>query len=287
MPTLYKGDVKKSIGIKAVEIVSTNHFHKLISKTKGDSTMLRNLFTTLTIAFAAMLLTFSAHAQNFLEEEAGITAYTNVGRAINLSAVKNAFRTIEHETADYVIGSVAIPDYTESEDAHVYIHKDGWLAAYYLKDEPVAKIIDLAHYEGGQISGTKLDLALLGVANALGLPISDVSYYDFVAPQANQLLLVIDRENGRDATDSFDITIPSEITVFERSWGFYSTVPSRQPTFNLDGNEIIKLQSRTVNILYGKLTPNQLLQGITHRVNVNNGFEGWSAGGIALVYQQP
>ena len=177
--------------------------------------MLRNIFTTLTIAFAAMLLTLSAHA-NFLEDEAGITAYTNVGRAINLSAVKNAFRTIEHETADYVIGSVAIPDYTESEDVHVYIHKDGWLAAYYLKDEPVAKIIDSAHYEGGQISGTKLDLALLEVSNALGLPIVDVKYYDFVAPQANQLLLVVDRQDQQE--DSFEILIPNDLTVFERSW---------------------------------------------------------------------
>ncbi|MCH8296184.1 hypothetical protein IH992_34325, partial [Candidatus Poribacteria bacterium] len=228
--------------------------------------MLRNIFTTLTIAFAAMLLTLSAHA-NFLEDEAGITAYTNVGRAINLSAVKNAFRTIEHETADYVIGSVAIPDYTESEDAHVYIHKDGWLAAYYLKDEPVAKIIDFAHYEGGAISGTKLDLALLEVANALGLPIADVKYYDFVAPQANQLLLVVDREDNSGTTDSFDITIPNEITVFERSWGLYAF--SANPTLlNIDNNEISTFTVFDQNSAwtYGKLTPNQLQQGISHTV---------------------
>lgn len=79
---------------------------------------------------------------SFLEEEAGISAYTNVGEAINLGNAKTAFGTIEYETSDYIIGSVPLPDYAETEDVHAYVHKDGWVVAYYLEDEPVAKIVE-------------------------------------------------------------------------------------------------------------------------------------------------
>ena len=45
----------------------------------------------------------------FLKEEAGISAYTNVGEAIDIEKVKTAFRTIEYETSEYIIGSVPLP----------------------------------------------------------------------------------------------------------------------------------------------------------------------------------
>ena len=246
--------------------------------------MQRICFTTFTLVLVLAAILNAAAQTNFLEDEAGITAYTNVGRAINLSQVQTAFRTIEQQTDDYVIGSVAIPDYEETEDAHVYIQKDGWIAAYYLKDEPVAKMIDLAHYEGGQIPGTKLDLALLEVANALGLPLSDLSYYDFVAPQANQLLLVVDRIDQGQQEDSFQITIPNDITVFERSWSHRDAGANSTSNFLIDDNLLTESLYRA--IAHGKLTPNQLSQGVSHTVTVRSRGESES-GGIALVYQQP
>ena len=77
------------------------------------------------------------------------------------------FRTIENETTDFIVGSVAVPRYPERENAHVYVNKDGWIAAYYLTDEPVAKIIDWKGYDGTIMSTTKLELALQKVADAI------------------------------------------------------------------------------------------------------------------------
>jgi hypothetical protein len=71
---------------------------------------------------------------NFLDAEAGISAYTNVGEEIDLEKAKSAFRTVEYETDEYTIGSVPLPDYPEYEDVHAYVHKDGWVVTYYLKE---------------------------------------------------------------------------------------------------------------------------------------------------------
>lgn len=236
---------------------------------------MRNNILTLLATVIAILIVTPANAQNFLEEEAGICAYTNAGRTIDLARVKPVYRTIEHETKDYVIGSVEITGYPETEDAHVYVHKDGWVAAYYLKEEPVAKIIDWKNYKGA-ITSTKLDLALLKVSNAMGFPLVLVKYYDFVAPQANQILIVADR-------DTFDIMIPPDIVVYDRSWGLYGVYSSSISRLHIAGNQISSVYDGWT---YGKLSPDQLRPGVFHTVKVETPVAGVGAGGIVLVYQQ-
>ena len=83
----------------------------------------------------------SIQAKSFLEDEAGISAYMNAGQNIDLNLAKKAYRTIEEETEQYIIGSVKLTGYSETEDVHAYVHKDGWIVTYYLKDEPSAKIL--------------------------------------------------------------------------------------------------------------------------------------------------
>ena len=41
-----------------------------------------------------------AQTASFLDQEAGMSAYVDTGFTINLSNARNAFRTIERETAD-------------------------------------------------------------------------------------------------------------------------------------------------------------------------------------------
>jgi hypothetical protein len=68
--------------------------------------------------------------------------------SITINSVASLFRTIEVSTTDYIIGSIPVPNYPETEDAHAYIHKDGWMLAYYLKVDPVGKIVDWQSYDG-------------------------------------------------------------------------------------------------------------------------------------------
>ena len=78
---------------------------------------------------------------SFLEDEAGITAYTDTGFTIDLDNARDAFRTVEQETATYSIGSVAVPGFPDSEDAHVFVNLNGWIGAYYDRDVPSARVV--------------------------------------------------------------------------------------------------------------------------------------------------
>ena len=50
---------------------------------------------------------------NAFTDEAGISAYLNLGQAVNLSVVDDVCRTVEASTADYFLCSVGVPDYSE------------------------------------------------------------------------------------------------------------------------------------------------------------------------------
>jgi len=226
----------------------------------------------------------------FLEEEAGISAYTNVGQEIDLEKAKDVYRTIEHETENYTIGSVELPGYPETEDVHVYVHKDGWIVGYYLNDEPVAKIIDWLDYSGAEITSTKLEDAIAKMCDGVGAPLIDTKYYDFRAPNANRLMIIADAQ-WTDGTDTFDIKIPSDFTVYKRSWSHF--------TRNSDGSNM-KIDENTINSFgrcrdywvtkYGTLTPTLLKQDMFHTVSLRL-YEGyWTTGeafhAIVLVYQE-
>ena len=205
---------------------------------------------------------------NFLEEEAGISAYTNVGMEIDLEKAKGVYRTIEVEKENYTIGSVSLPGYAESEDVHVYVHKDGWIVAYYLVDEPIAKIIDYQNYkENGDVT-FKLDTALGRMCDGVGLPLFYTTFYDFRYPNANKLMITVDGQ-WVEGWDTFDIRIPSDVRVYDRSYYHWSW-DSEGSTFRLDGTDISGLGPCGDCWLarYGKLTPSQLMPNAFHTISL-------------------
>jgi hypothetical protein len=145
--------------------------------------------------------------ESFLEKEAGICTYVKANKTLDINRAKSYFRTVEKEGPDFVVGSVPVPGYDTPEDAHMFVHKDGWIIAYYSKAEPVAKIIDWRSYQPGKVV-TKLYQALANVAGGLGVSLTNVKYYHYAYPGANKLMIIVDR-------DSFKITIPGEIPIYE------------------------------------------------------------------------
>ncbi|MCP4362286.1 MAG: hypothetical protein GY796_30130, partial [Chloroflexi bacterium] len=108
-----------------------------------------------------------------------MSAYFQAPGTIDLNDVRSLYRTIEVETSDYILGSIAVPGYAnESEDVHVYIHVDGWVMAYYLAADLAAKIIDWQNYDGITIT-TKFENTLTMVAASLSITLPTVEYYDF------------------------------------------------------------------------------------------------------------
>jgi hypothetical protein len=221
---------------------------------------------------------------SFLDEEAGIALYLNVSGPIDLSKARSVFRTIEKETVNYTVGSIALPNLSESEDVHCFVHREGWIVVYYLKAEPVAKIIDWNYWSGGQLTKNKLQVGLEQMCNALGVSVSGAKYYHFQYPYANKCMIII--ETVGSGEDSFTITIPIEFTVYERSWSHYAYYSTSY--FKIDGNTIDEISPSSPLTEYGRLTVAQLSPSVTHTVSVSGYYSGYLYGVcIALIYQEP
>jgi len=192
-------------------------------------------------AFAQSMTT----GTTFLEQEAGMSTYVNIGASMDLPKAKTVYKSIEKETSDYVVGSVSLPDLPETDDIHCFAHKDGWVVVYYLKAEPVSKIIDWNYYSGGQLTKTKLQMGLEKMALALGATVTNASYYNFQYPYADKWMIMIETlENA--GTDSFNLKIPTPFTIYERSWlhnTAYGTLTGAQLSLDVFHNVTAEVQS--------------------------------------------
>ncbi len=203
-----------------------------------------------------------------LDAEAGISAYVQTG-PIDLTLIRGQFRTIELDTADYIVGSVPVDGYYEHYDPHVYVHRSGWILAYYLKTDPAAKIID---QHAKKIDTDKLKTVVGKLAALAGTSAEGIAYYDFRYPNANRILIVAeDSANGND----FRLQLPLSYSYNELS-------------FATDYNGIY-VDNVYVNYVYGAnyahygtLTLAQLTPGVTHAIRLNSGF-----GAIVIVHRVP
>ena len=240
-----------------------------------------------------LIMPVAAAETGFLNQEAGISAYTNVGQTIDISKVKTAFRTIEKETGDYIIGSVPLYDYDETEDTHVYVHKDGWIVSYYLKEEPAAKIVDWNGYgTDEQITETKLDISINIICATVGVITGEITYYDFRHPNANKLMIVADAIwGGSGDSDSFEITLPSDFIFYERSYSLYCSQGSSYSGgsgMEIDDERVGYLSSTGAN--YDFLSPSHLAQGVSHTVKLTKYTKYYEADvfdAIVLIYGEP
>jgi len=233
-----------------------------------------------------------AAESTFLDEEAGIAAYTNLGTVIDLSVARTGFKTIEQETADYIVGSVALPDLPETEDVHCFVHSDGWIVTYYLAAEPASKVIGWVYSLPGNLV-TKLEIGIDEMCNTLATVAGDVSYYHFHYPLANRLIVITDCATSTDP-DSFNLRIPSDFTIYERSWSHHAVINCGSYTedsyFKLNGDEIDHLTDPG-GTHQGTLTFGQLGPDIFHTATVDTDYFYSSCTqaciGIVLVYFEP
>lgn len=226
----------------------------------------------------------------FLEEEAGMTTYVDIGQSIDLAVAKTVYRTIEDETSNYTVGSIALPGLPESEDVHCFVHKNGWIVAYYLKAESMSKIVDWNYWSGGQLTKNKLQVGLEQMGNALGTSVTGAKYYHFQYPSANKCMLIIDTLVGW-GEDSFNITIPLEFAVYERSWSHhseYSNSPTGPSDLKIDGNGISTITATSTQTKCGQLSVSQLSPTVTHSISISGHYSARLYGVcIALVFQEP
>jgi len=219
---------------------------------------------------------------SFLDQEAGISAYTNLGQKVDLSKIKALMKVVEKETDTYVIGSISVPKYEKYplEDVHCFAHKDGWVVTYYRNTETTAKIISWQNWSG-KITGTKLDMGLAAACDALGQAVPYIRYYHFKYPDAVKLMVIVKDKTGQD----FRIMIPNSYTIYERSWShLYNYDGGGNGTYiRIDGTQVSDVNN--VNGQYGAsglINPTQLKPDIFHNAQISGG----SFGAIVLLYRE-
>ncbi len=173
-------------------------------------------------------------ADSFIEAEAGISCSTKLDSA-DIALAASAYKNIEAQTEDYIIGSVALKDYGETEDVHVYLASTGEMIAYYLKEEPVGKIIDWRHDKSGNLAGSKLEDAMQKICTAMSATLPAVKYYDFRYPDATDIKILVDEVSG--GTDTFRFQIPSDHIIVHAE----CSNPVLQKTRWCDGTNSIAL----------------------------------------------
>lgn len=232
-----------------------------------------NIFTLKAPSFLAVANAEEAAPMAFPVDEAGISAYFHSATSINLPDVRSVFRVIEVETPDYIIGSVDVANYAEEFDVHVYVHRTGWFMAYYLRTDPAAKMVDMKRSNGSQIE-TLFEGILSVVAVSAGVPMPQVTFYDFRYPNATHMMLIY--ENYGDG-NSFTVQLPSTFVYHERSWTLIDW--GNGWAFNIDGQNQSSMAN--TNPVFNFITPVQLLPDTAHTIAVNDD------GVLALIYRVP
>jgi hypothetical protein len=237
-----------------------------------------------------------ATASTFLDNEAGISLYVNLDRPIDLIAAKAAnWSGIELETADYIVGSLHLPGLGAEDDVHCFVHDTGWIVTYYGDTEPLSKIVDwnLWSQSTSKLTTNKLKAGLNEFSFLGPLPVE--KYYHFKWPNATKCMLAF-RTLAAGGEHSFNITIPSDITVYERSWSHYALRTylawsfSSTSNFAIDGTTISTISGREDPVTNrGTLTDAYLYRGTAHNVSVSNSYAHSYLHGvcIGLVYQEP
>jgi hypothetical protein len=167
-----------------------------------------------------------AQTGSFLDQEAGIAAYVQVPSPVDLEGVKGAFKIIEQETSDFVVGTVEITNAPLAP--HVFVSSDGWIVAYFLRDESVGNA--WAYDHGFKPPDDVLARALTQVSSTVGGAPASPSYFDFEYPGANRVSVI----NAPTSGDLFEVQIPNGFQVFEAAQTqFYQLVEDVTPSIQI------------------------------------------------------
>lgn len=212
----------------------------------------------------------------FPADEAGISAYVNVGQSIDLEKAKKALVGTRAEGDDYIIGIIELEGLPEDEFPHMYFNENGWILAYYTKIAPASRIMQWHGYNGGPITTTTLQDAIAKSCPEIRVDFSSVrdniSYYHFQYPEATEMVMSVDIAIG-SSSENFNYLIPFDVTLFEGSWsqrGFswgYSNKYSS--SFSVDGGNVSRAAMGTIK--NGKCRDSHLTPGDIHNVNMEGG----------------
>jgi hypothetical protein len=231
-----------------------------------------------------------------LNQEAGMSIWLNATQwaPLSLVAAKSAMVNIENATSSYVVGSIDLTSkgFGSDEWPHCIVFASGWIVVYYLKINTVnpsttgwiGKMIALSSSDwydtsSHQLNDNLLHYSLVKIAGSLPTnpSTSGAQYYHFQYPQAKVLQIAI--KYSYSGTVTFNIKVPSNVTVDEYSWSFYSA-GGGGANFKIDNTQIVSAAYRA----YGgpQITSTVLTPDVWHTVSIYAYY--WTVACILILY---
>ncbi|MEM8860739.1 MAG: hypothetical protein AAGD96_20645 [Chloroflexota bacterium] len=215
--------------------------------------------------------------------EAGIAAYINIGESIDFSDLEGTFEIVEDQTADYIIGSISLPNYGDQQGeifhTHAYVNTSGWIMVYFMDSSPASKIVDWKSYfnSGDGSVNTLLEIGLDQIASDIGVGADNPIFYDFGNPSATHMMIVAEL-TSYGSYDTFTINLPSDNDYKEISWGIYEPSGCCGGFLNVAGQTMPGSNPGAGNIAFGfvgDLSPNN-----DHLIEMD------MPGGLVIVYRE-
>lgn len=202
-----------------------------------------------------LLLAVNANAA-FPVNEAGISAYVNMSQSIDFTKVADLFVLQNVTVGDtYIIGQI------QGYKAKVYVGADGWVIAYLPNGTLASSLFDwtrfLTNPNANNVTNT-LEDSIRMVSEAIGTNFSiikpKIQYYNFRYPNATNMTMILETKYGI-GTNEFNVLVPSNSTVYESSYNFYSAPGYYDDLIidritNLESSSAIKSYSLTKDFLH-------------------------------------
>ncbi len=222
----------------------------------------------------------------FPKDEAGIAAYVNVGKSINITEAVKAFTQTEELSQTHAIGIVPIDNKRGMINVHVYVDTGGYVVAYFKNTEPASKIIK---WSGMDFNNPKIEDFITNAAikemcakiDVYYLDIKDdIKYYDFEYPDAKKMVIFLNaRSSGGD--EYSHISIPGRYRLYEASYSLISDTRDRNYLY-VDGKRIA---SAWEGLTTGTYDPGDVLtRGNPHTIKLS--VAGRGGVGSILIYKE-
>jgi len=259
----------------------------------------------------AKALSIAKEELAFPEDEAGIAAYVNVGQSIDIEKVTTIFDQIEEVSETHTIGLVPIPNYggkfhphlhVDTIHLHLYVDTNGWIVAYFTKDEPASLIMDWPDNNKGdkddpkikEIKTTTLEQAIKKACDASGIDYKEIEpkikYYDFEFPEANSMLLFV-KTRATYGSNYVHISIPDNYKLYEASYYHYA-YDNYRTFLKIDGKTVSDSDGGKVLITGSFDIEKDFSVGQPHTLEIYYCYRGYDDSGsagfaVVLIYKSP
>ena len=162
------------------------------------------------------------------QDEAGISAYVNIGECLNLHDASGAFYQLLDSSDTHAVGTIRLDNLHSADYIHVYIDTNGWIVPYLERGESTGMLVQWLDIDATnpEIKIT-FEEAIELVCDEIGINYTaiegNISFYDFQHPDAKGLSILLNTQEY-DGYESAHVHLPTTSTIYKAGYSLVNTV---------------------------------------------------------------